>query len=110
MNVAFAMSAAGPLIPQLPTFEQTSLFDVKCQVQTPMTGSRISSHCQLREVKLSAIAGPIPPVPVDAVGAATADVAGSSLAPRMQGSAHSEMRLHRCSVYQERSTGIGRAR
>src|SRR5262244_3945748 len=53
---------------------------------------------------------PIPPVPVDAVGAATAHVAGSSLAPRMQGSAHSEMRLHRCSVYQERSTGIGRAR
>jgi hypothetical protein len=34
MNVAFTMSASCPLILQLPTFERTSLFDVKGHKQT----------------------------------------------------------------------------
>src|SRR5215475_457895 len=45
-----------------------------------------------------------------AAGAATTHVAGLSLAPRKQGSAHPDNRRRRCPAHPDRSTATGRAR
>src|SRR5260370_11311155 len=62
------------------------------------------------EPKRAPNAAPPPPDYGGAAGAARARAAGSSLAPRKQGSAHWDNRLGRYSGHSERSAGTDRAR
>src|SRR5262249_44028945 len=58
---------------------------------------QVTSKTELRvDARQAANAAPLPPERACAAGAATARAAGSSLALRRQGSAHSERRLRRC--------------